>query len=166
MTSEEIKATTTMTDILTRYGLEQDRHKMLSCPFHGTDRHASMKIYSDGYHCFTCGAHGDIFGFVMQYEGVSFKEAFRILGGTYERSTSEDRRKASIVVERRKRQVESNKRRAERKKREQFEQNVAISGYRHLLEKVEPASDLWARYMLALCDLLQRKEWEDEGYEL
>lgn len=44
------------------------------CPFHGEST-PSFHVYANGYHCFGCGAHGDVFGFVMQTEGVDFREA-------------------------------------------------------------------------------------------
>ena len=33
------------------------------------------------YHCFSSGKHGDIFGFVMETEGLSFPEAVERLAG-------------------------------------------------------------------------------------
>lgn len=44
------------------------------CPFHA-ERSPSFHVYPDHYHCFGCGAHGDVIGFVMQAEGLAFPEA-------------------------------------------------------------------------------------------
>jgi DNA primase len=44
------------------------------CPFHG-EKTPSFFVYEDGYHCFGCGAHGDVISFVMQSQGASFIEA-------------------------------------------------------------------------------------------
>ena len=44
------------------------------CPFHG-EKSPSFYVYDDGYHCFGCGAHGDVMTFVMQSQGLSFMEA-------------------------------------------------------------------------------------------
>ena len=46
------------------------------CPFHD-DKNPSMHIDEDKglFHCFSCGAGGDIFGFYMRYNNVSFPEA-------------------------------------------------------------------------------------------
>ena len=44
------------------------------CPFHG-EKTPSFYVYEDGYHCFGCGAHGDVITFVMQTQGSSFPEA-------------------------------------------------------------------------------------------
>ncbi|MFT9092184.1 MAG: DNA primase, partial [Gluconacetobacter sp.] len=35
----------------------------------------SFSVYDDHYHCFGCGAHGDVITFVMQSEGRGFPEA-------------------------------------------------------------------------------------------
>jgi DNA primase len=46
------------------------------CPFHD-DKNPSFHVNDDMgvYHCFGCGAGGDIIGFVMRYKNLSFKEA-------------------------------------------------------------------------------------------
>lgn len=87
MTSEEIKQTYSMRDILNKCGLPQpNRSGFIQCPFHKGDREASMKIYDKDFNCFGCGANGDIFTFIEMFYGISFKEAFRMLGGGYDPS--------------------------------------------------------------------------------
>ncbi|MDR1476687.1 MAG: DNA primase, partial [Rickettsiales bacterium] len=46
------------------------------CPFHG-EKTASFSVNEDKrfYHCFGCGAHGDIIGFTMQFLHMTFIEA-------------------------------------------------------------------------------------------
>ncbi len=50
------------------------------CPFH-TEKTPSFYVNPNTglYHCFGCGASGNIFKFIMDIEGVDFKEALRIL---------------------------------------------------------------------------------------
>lgn len=50
------------------------------CPFHD-DTNPSMSVSRDKqiYKCFSCGASGNVFTFVMDYENVDFKEAASIL---------------------------------------------------------------------------------------
>ena len=50
------------------------------CPFH-REKTPSFFVNDDKgiYHCFGCGVHGDIFSFVMQDEGIPYKEALEKL---------------------------------------------------------------------------------------
>ena len=52
------------------------------CPFH-TEDSPSFKVNptKQFYHCFGCGENGDAIKFVMKYQGLSFVEACRELGG-------------------------------------------------------------------------------------
>lgn len=50
------------------------------CPFHSEKTPSfSVHVARQFYHCFSCGAHGDVFGFLMQIEGVGFFEALKTL---------------------------------------------------------------------------------------
>lgn len=50
------------------------------CPFHNEKTPSFYVNPTTGlYHCFGCGASGNIFRFIMDIEGVDFKEALRIL---------------------------------------------------------------------------------------
>ena len=89
MTTDEIRETVSMFDVAADYGIKISRHGMCSCPFHGKDKHPSMKIYKDGYKCFACGEAGDVFDFVQKADNCSFKAAFLKLGGTYRRGQTE-----------------------------------------------------------------------------
>jgi len=49
------------------------------CPFHD-DRNPSFRVTQDfGYRCWSCGAKGDCFNWVMETQRVDFMEAMRIL---------------------------------------------------------------------------------------
>ena len=87
VTSEELKERIPMRELLSRYGVKVNRG-MCSCPFHGEDRHPSMKVYPKDVHCFTCGFHGDIFTVYQEFEGCDFKTAFKALGGDYGNGSS------------------------------------------------------------------------------
>ena len=52
------------------------------CPFH-KEKTPSFTVNEDKgfFHCFGCGAHGDVIGFVMRDEGLSFPEAVERLAG-------------------------------------------------------------------------------------
>ena len=50
------------------------------CPFH-SDHSPSMSVSKEKqiYTCFSCGATGNVFNFIMDYENVSFMEAVKIV---------------------------------------------------------------------------------------
>ncbi len=50
------------------------------CPFHN-EKTPSFTVSNDKgfFHCFGCGAHGDVISFVMQKESIDFKETIQIL---------------------------------------------------------------------------------------
>ncbi len=50
------------------------------CPFH-SEKTPSFNVFpeNNSYHCFGCGAHGDIFSFVMRTENLEFAEALKTL---------------------------------------------------------------------------------------
>jgi DNA primase len=52
------------------------------CPFHN-EKTPSFYVNEDKgfYHCFGCGAHGDVVRFVTEQEGLSFPDAVRQLAG-------------------------------------------------------------------------------------
>jgi len=74
---EDIRSRIVLTDVvgkqvtLTRKGSE---HSGL-CPFHNEKTPSFTVSENKGfYHCFGCGAHGDVISFVMNTEGLSFPE--------------------------------------------------------------------------------------------
>ncbi len=139
MTLEEIKSTYSMRDVVARYGLKPNRSGFVSCPFHQGDRQASMKIYEKDFHCHACGANGDIFTFVQKMEGVSFKEAFQILGGTYEKPTFSSRMAVYRSQKHREMQRKEETRLRERKQLA----NMLIGIYRTYMGRSELFSDVW-----------------------
>ena len=56
------------------YGLEVDKAGTVRCIFHG-DNNPSMKLYDDHFHCYACGAHGDVTDLTAQLFGISKTEA-------------------------------------------------------------------------------------------
>jgi len=78
----EIRSKTDIVDIVSSYlPLTQKGKNFFGvCPFHD-DNNPSMSVSREKqiYRCFSCGASGNVFNFIMDYEHVSFKEALMIL---------------------------------------------------------------------------------------
>jgi DNA primase len=55
---------------------KRGREYMGLCPFH-KEKTPSFHVVEDKgfYHCFGCGAHGDVIGFAMQTQNLAFREA-------------------------------------------------------------------------------------------
>ena len=60
---------------------KQGRQYIGLCPFHG-EKSPSFSVSPDKqlYHCFGCGAGGNVFSFLMELEGLTFIESVRKLG--------------------------------------------------------------------------------------
>jgi len=76
MEINEIKTRLTIFAVLSHYSLKQDKNNMLRCPFH-PDETASMKIYPETgtFHCFGCGANGDVIEFIQRKEETTKHKA-------------------------------------------------------------------------------------------
>ena len=72
----EIKRTITPIEAARRYGTV--KHGFMRCPFHA-DRVPSLKLYGDHFHCFACGAHGDVIDLAAGLLDCSKSEAARRL---------------------------------------------------------------------------------------
>ena len=78
----EIRSANDIVDVISSYIPLEKKGKNFfgACPFHD-DSNPSMSVSKDKqiYKCFSCGASGNVFNFVMDYEHVDFKEALAIL---------------------------------------------------------------------------------------
>jgi hypothetical protein len=50
------------------------RRDKIHCPFHD-DSTPSLQVYADHYHCFGCGAHGDLVDWLVKVEGMNILDA-------------------------------------------------------------------------------------------
>lgn len=79
---EDIKARLSIVDVVERYVSLKRTGKDYTglCPFHD-DKNPSMHVNEEKgfFHCFSCGAGGDVFGFVMKYNSIGFMDAAREL---------------------------------------------------------------------------------------
>ena len=128
-----------MPEIMSQYNVTV-RGNMCRCPFHGKDRHPSMKVFKDGANCFTCGWNGDIFKFVQEMEHCDFKTAFYLLGGTYEHKSEKERVLSNKKIER-------SRKEAEKLSRAEHDFKMLLSKSirrcRLMIIGSEPMSDTW-----------------------
>ena len=75
---EKIQRTSDIVDVISEYVQlkKQGRNYFGLCPFHG-EKSPSFSVSADKqiFHCFGCGAGGNVFSFLMQHEGYTFIEA-------------------------------------------------------------------------------------------
>lgn len=77
--TKRICRTNSLSHWLAKYGIEPNRKGFAKCPFH-SEKTASFRVYKDGtFHCFGCGAHGDVITFVMKMQNLSFEETCEML---------------------------------------------------------------------------------------
>ena len=81
---EELRGRISVVDVVGRRVklTKRGRNYVGLCPFHN-EKSPSFNCSDDrgGYKCFGCGAGGDVFGFVMQTENLTFPEAVEKLAG-------------------------------------------------------------------------------------
>ena len=70
---EVVKQSVSTREAAAFYGIEVKRNGMACCPFHD-DKNPSMKV-DQRFHCFGCGADGDVIDLTAQLYNLSPKEA-------------------------------------------------------------------------------------------
>ncbi len=98
---DDIRARIGLTDVIGRRVrlVKKGREHAGLCPFHNEKTPSFTVSEEKGFfHCFGCGAHGDVIGYVMRADGLSFPEAVERLaadaGLEVPRQTPEEREHA------------------------------------------------------------------------
>lgn len=90
---EEIRSGNDIVDVISSHvQLKQSGASLKGlCPFH-KEKTPSFHVFPAGqnYHCFGCGASGNVFGFVMQKENHNFPDAVKILAERIHYAIPED----------------------------------------------------------------------------
>lgn len=104
-------------------------NKVGCCPFHA-DKSPSFVVYTDNrYHCFGCGAHGDVIDYVSALKKVTLPEAIASLtGGDIPRLTPADREKRQIEI-------------AKRDDEERVRQDISIAEARVRWDSARPVGE-------------------------
>ena len=92
---EEVKRQLNIRQVVEHYGFRVNRAGKFTCPFHN-DHKPSASIKNDYFHCFVCGAGGDIITFTAKHLGLSnidaAKELVREFNLDIDIRTAEERR--------------------------------------------------------------------------
>ncbi|HUK58940.1 MAG TPA: DNA primase [Stellaceae bacterium] len=79
---DEIRSRVSLASVVSRHVklTRRGREYVGLCPFHN-EKTPSFNVVEDKafYHCFGCGAHGDVIGFSMRVGGAGFREAVEAL---------------------------------------------------------------------------------------
>lgn len=79
---EEVRSKNDIVEVISGYVKLQRRGNSYwgLCPFHN-EKSPSFHVLGDRqmYHCFGCGAGGNVFTFLMNYENYTFREAVKVL---------------------------------------------------------------------------------------
>ena len=79
---EEVRQKNDIVDVLSGYVKLQKKGSSYFglCPFHNEKSPSfSVSRQKQMYYCFGCGAGGNVFTFLMEYENYSFPEAVKVL---------------------------------------------------------------------------------------
>ena len=103
---EEIRSKNDIVDVISSYVRLQKKGSSYFglCPFHN-EKSPSFSVSPDKqmYYCFGCGAGGNVFTFIMEYENYSFPEALKYLADRVgiklpEREYSEEEKRQQDVM--------------------------------------------------------------------
>ena len=97
MDFSEFSKCTNMKQVAEDYGFEISKAGNICCPFHN-EKTPSMKLYDDHYHCFGCGAHGDVIDFVAKLTDTSPMEAAKEIRDRYCLNISDDNQSRPSVL--------------------------------------------------------------------
>lgn len=85
----------TLLEVLNEQGVEtfeNGERYVAHCPFHKGDREPSFTIYpNESYYCFGCQVWGNPVKFMIEYKGMSSKEALEYVGVDYQLPKAEKR---------------------------------------------------------------------------
>jgi DNA primase len=103
---DELRQRLSLADIVGRRVrlIKRGREYVGLCPFHNEKTPSFAVVEDKGFfHCFGCGAHGDVIGFVMQSGGLGFREAVESLAGEagleVPKSTPQERERAQRQID-------------------------------------------------------------------
>ena len=154
---ETVKTGVNTREAAEHYGIEVNRYGKALCPFHN-DRHPSMVVYDDHYHCFACGEHGDVIDLVASLYGLPVYDAANKLA--YDFGILRDKPPAKEMAEKRNRKSE-----AQRLRENEKLCFSALLAYMKLLQEwkqryaPKAPDEKWHPHFMEACDRLDYVEY-------
>jgi DNA primase len=163
---EEIKARLSIRQVVEHLTGQSFVRGAIRCPFHN-EKTGSFRLIGNNYKCFGCGEYGDVFSFVMKYNGLSFPDAIKWLDSEFHLGLLNQRVTARQQAEARKRKREQEKKLIE-EQRKRLEYDQICLDYRICNEALrknvlEPFSDTWC-YYIDLQTALEQQLWKGGHY--
>lgn len=95
---QELKMRSPVQDVIGRYvELKRAGRNMVGrCPFH-SEKTPSFTVFEDNFHCFGCGAGGDVITFTMRIENLDYKDAVNFLADRCGMTVPQDDRRFSNI---------------------------------------------------------------------
>ena len=152
-----VKMNISTIDAAERYGIEVNRHGKALCPFHN-DRHPSLFVADDHYHCFACGEHGDSIDLVAKLYDLPLHAAARKLASDFD--LTPDKPPNKVMQEKQNRKSESQRLRENEKLC-----FSALMEYYMLLQKwmvlyaPRAPEETWHPHFIEACDRLDYVEY-------
>lgn len=116
--------------LATHLGIDINSAGFILCPAH-QDSNPSMKVYSERFVCFSCGANYDVIDFTMKFFSCETREAMKILNEEFKLGIDLDRAKIDkemIAL------TEMRRKEAERKRKEILWATEVLIEYRKILD--------------------------------
>ena len=95
--AEHIKELVTIPQALRMYGIGEGRNHRIACPLHG-GKDANFAYTDKVYHCWTCGAKGDVIRLVMELHGIGFGQAIVRLNADFNLGLTSERPTAKSIA--------------------------------------------------------------------
>jgi len=93
---QELKMRSPVQDVIGRYVelRRAGRNLVGRCPFH-SEKTPSFTVFEDNFHCFGCGAGGDVITFAMRIENLDYRDAVQFLADRCGMTVPQDEKKYS-----------------------------------------------------------------------
>ncbi|MBE6681234.1 MAG: DNA primase [Ruminococcaceae bacterium] len=95
---QELKMRSPVQDVIGRYVelKRAGRNLVGRCPFH-SEKTPSFTVFEDNFHCFGCGAGGDVITFAMRIENLDYRDAVQFLADRCGMTVPQDEKRYSNI---------------------------------------------------------------------